>query len=68
MSPGIILLFVLAATFALCGVLHLLAWRSDRIARERLWFGLAAMAAAGAIGVYVIFPDLDNPSSAALRG
>ena len=67
MSPGIILLFVLAATFALCGVLHLLAWRRDRIARERLWFGLAAMAAAGAIGVYGIFPDLDNPSSAALR-
>ena len=67
MSPGIILLFVLAATFALCGVLHLLAWRSDRIARERLWFGLGAIAAAGAIGVYGVFPDLDNPSSTALR-
>ena len=67
MSLGIILLFVLASAFALSGVLHLLAWRTDRVARERLWFGLGAMAAAAAIGVYGVCPDLDDPSNPARR-
>ena len=56
MGPGIILLFVLVAVFAMAGIAHLLVWMRNTVAREHLWFGLGSLAAAGAVGSYGFLP------------
>ena len=52
MTVGIVLLLMLVAIFAMAGIHHLLVWMRNKLAREHLWFGLASLAAAGAVVAY----------------
>lgn len=49
MGVAIALNFMLAGVFAIVSVHHLMIWVRNKIAREHLWFGLASLAAAGAM-------------------
>lgn len=49
MGVGAALLSILAGIFGLASIHHLMIWARNRIAREHLWFGLASVAATGAM-------------------
>lgn len=67
MSPGVFLLFVLVAVFALTGALHLMVWVRRTATREHLWFGLGSLAAAGTIAAYCARPYLQEPALGAAQ-
>ena len=62
MIPGVFLLFVLVAVFALTGTLHVAAWMRRMATRDHLWFGLGSLAAALVIAPYLVTPYLSDPA------
>lgn len=49
MSAGTAMLLMLVGVFALASAHHLMIWGRNKVAREHLWFGLASVAATGAM-------------------
>ena len=54
--------------FAVAGILFIMVWSRDTVAREHLWFGCGSLAAAGALAAHCMQPYLGAPAVAvALR-
>lgn len=67
MDPGVTLLVGLAAAYMMTGIVFLLVWLFDPIVRVRLWFGLGALAAAGALAAWCVMPGMSGPAVVIVR-